>query len=785
MNIEVIPLRSALQVQEVGGKAAALGRLLQAKLPVPNGFVLPVAAYQEHIDRAFAKLPAYAGPRERAAAIRRTPVNRDVAELVRAAWEQYIKSKKAAVRSSATVEDSAESSHAGQYYTRLHVADVKAALEAIRQCWASLFSEHATVYADARASGGPPARMAVIVQEMVDPMLAGVAFTREPETGSEKVFYAEWVAGIGESLVSGKSLDGRIWLSKRKRGTIYRADYLRGDNVPETTVWQQLTDKLKQVEKVLGPRQDVEWVWTGREIFLVQARPDTHSRKLEKTDGAPDPWILPGQPAGGWTDDQLSLFKFWDEYNPSVVYPLDFHLYMAAIWQANLDMLDFGQGVPQIEHVVVLQNKVPLMIDPAARVKSRVRKFPRGKCAPDFEAAMARVQEQVHDLKREAGNLAKLPDMQLLQLMNKTASAYRDIQVTRMLKGMDLWIEGEEQAKKTLRRILRQLDVDVEAVIEVLKAGVDHETSRMNRALRELAATAAREGKTRRWFQMLDRFIAAFGHFESNGILLCQSKDSIVAQVDRIVEAEGRTAAGDDPQARSAALVEELSLRFTNGKKQEAFRDAVAALRRWVALREDSKMRSALPLPLLKRLQDEAGKRLVQRRLLSNAEDVQLLTPSELRAAFKSCTVRRDTLVRRSALVKWKARRPSWLPAGFLGECCGPSDPVLFGISGSPGVATGPARRVRGPDEFGEVRAGDVVIARSTNPVWTQLFSRIAAIVVENGSRLSHAAVVAREVGIPAVVGIPGVLAAVRDGEQLRVDGTTGEVIRLDAKKEG
>jgi pyruvate,water dikinase len=108
----------------------------------------------------------------------------------------------------------------------------------------------------------------------------------------------------------------------------------------------------------------------------------------------------------------------------------------------------------------------------------------------------------------------------------------------------------------------------------------------------------------------------------------------------------------------------------------------------------------------------------------------------------------------------------------------------LFGISGSPGVADGPARIVHGPDQFGEVLQGDVVIARSTNPVWTQLFNRIAAIVVENGSRLSHAAIVAREVGIPAVVGILGVLDIVRDGEQLRVDGTAGEVIRLDSKKE-
>ncbi len=779
MNINVIPLVAAAQVQEVGGKAAALSRLIQEQLPVPNGFVVPVDAYRDHITRAFANLPASAGPEARAAAILRTPLSRALAEHVHSAWKKYIK-KKAAVRSSATVEDSTMASFAGQYYTHLDVADARMALKAIRKCWASLFSAHAVAYAAARA-GGSAAEMAVIVQEMVTPTFAGVAFTREPETGSTDVFYAEWVAGLGESLVSGTSLDGRVWLSRG--GAVLQIDYLGAGAVPKPALWEKLVEMLKRLETVFGQAQDVEWVWTDRRIVLIQARPDTHIRKGRKIEVAPPPWLFPGRPAGGWTDDQLALFKFWDEYNPPVVHPLDFQLYMAAIWRANLEMLDFGQGVPPIEQVVVLQDEVPLVIDPAARVQPTSQEYHQGKCAPHFEAAMARLEEQVRDLEREANDPAKLPDSQLLSLLEKTAALYRDIQVTRMLKGMDLWIEGEKQAKRKLRRILRSLHVDVEDCIEVLEAGVDHETSRMNRALRELAATAAREGKTRRWRRMLQKFIARFGHFESDGILLCQSRKSIEAQLDRIIEAEGQSAAASNPQGRSTALKEELLLRLSDVKKQQEFLGALAELHRWVALREDSKMRPELPLPLLKRLQEQAGRRLVQRRLLRNAAEVQLLTPGELRAALTGAVIDRDALARRAALVKWKARRPSWLPAGFLGKSYGPHDRVLFGISGSPGVATGPARRVRGPDAFGEVLAGDVVIARSTNPVWTQLFGRISAIVVENGSRLSHAAIVAREVGIPAVVGIPGVLAAVQDDEQLRVDGTAGEVIRLGVPK--
>jgi pyruvate,water dikinase len=780
MNAKIVPLRDAVDIQEVGGKAAALGRLLRATLLAPDGFVIPVAAFKEHVSRAFAKLAPDAAPQDRAKAIMRTPISKHLEEEVQAGWDTYIKSK-AAVRSSATVEDSATASFAGQFHTELHVGDAKAALKALRRCWASLYSAHAVAYSAAHTEKDSSASMAVIVQEMIDPVYAGVAFTREPATGAKDVAVVEWVAGIGESLVSGKALDGRAWLDRK--GTVLRADYLRGEDVPQPVVWRQLAENLKQVVKVFGPGQDVEWAWSDTKLFLLQARPDTQSSVRVKSAEGPPPWLLPGRPPGGWTKDQLTFFDLWDEYNPPVVYPLDFFLYSAAIWQASIDMLDFGEGVPQIERVVVLHESVPVMLDPAARVTPPKRKFLRGKCSPDFEPAMERIPDQVHDLESRVGNLSKLPDDQLLKLLDESAALYRNIQVTRLLKGMDLWIDGEEQAKKTLRRILRPLNVDVDDSIEILESGVDHETSRMNRALRELAAVAASEGKTKNWSRQLANFLQRFGHFESNGTLLCESRETIEAQIDRMIEAGADSNTEDDPQARATALLQELLLRLPEGKKRQALEQAVTDLRHWVALRENSKMRPELPLPLLKRLQVEAGRRLTKRRVLRKPEHVKLLTPSELHNAFQGKSIDKELLDRRARLIEWKSRHPSWLPHGFLGESCSADDPILFGVSGSPGVADGPARVVRGPDQFGEVRKGDVVVARSTNPVWTQLFTRIAAIVVENGSRLSHAAVVAREVGIPAVVGIPGVLAAVKDGERLRVDGTAGKVIRLEHRE--
>ena len=109
---------------------------------------------------------------------------------------------------------------------------------------------------------------------------------------------------------------------------------------------------------------------------------------------------------------------------------------------------------------------------------------------------------------------------------------------------------------------------------------------------------------------------------------------------------------------------------------------------------------------------------------------------------------------------------------------------MLRGLGCSPGVAVGPVRVVTGPHDDLALD-GHVLVAPRTDPGWAPLFPGAAAVVVERGSLLSHSAVLARELGLPAVVGIPGVVAALRDGERVRVDGAAGTIERLDVAPRG
>jgi rifampicin phosphotransferase len=108
---------------------------------------------------------------------------------------------------------------------------------------------------------------------------------------------------------------------------------------------------------------------------------------------------------------------------------------------------------------------------------------------------------------------------------------------------------------------------------------------------------------------------------------------------------------------------------------------------------------------------------------------------------------------------------------------------LLHGTSGSPGVTQGPARIVHDISEFGKLRAGDVLVAPVTNPAWTPLFQRAVAVVVDTGGVASHAAIVAREYGIPAVMGTMNGTRELKDGQWIQVDGSRGLVLKAEESK--
>lgn len=307
---------------EVGGKASSLGTMTGAGLPVPPGFALTTAAYGRSRDAAglaetLARLlygldtSNTALVSERCSAIRdaiRTmPMDSEVEAGLRASYDELsrrcgVDDVPVAVRSSATSEDSPDASFAGEHDTYLWVRGGDAVVDAVRRCWASLFTDRATCYREEMGYEHRGVEMSVVIQKMVHPITAGVAFTLNPSDGDRSTIAIDAAWGFGEGVVSGEVTPDNFLVDKvlyeiTKRNVSTKEVEFRlsdHDSVEKVSLdgdrasAPSLTDaQIKAVarlartaERHYGCPQDIEWALDadlpdGENVVLLQARPET------------------------------------------------------------------------------------------------------------------------------------------------------------------------------------------------------------------------------------------------------------------------------------------------------------------------------------------------------------------------------------------------------------------------------------------------------------------------------------------------------------------------------
>ena len=306
----VVPLDDGqVTLATVGGKGANLAKLARAGFPVPGGFLVTTAAYQtfvttNHIDDAIRgalqgiQMDDPAALARASAQIRqafRAGVVPD--ELTLALWEAYenLDQSPVAVRSSATAEDLPEMSFAGQQDTYLNIVGDDALLEAVVNCWGSLWTARAIGYRSRNSIDHGEVALAVVVQTMVQSEASGVLFTANPLTGNRTETVIDATFGLGEALVSGQvepdhyiveSNTGRIVqktlgakaLTIRGQsggGTVtQQVDAANQQALPDAVI-RAVTALGQQVAALYGTPQDIEWGWAEDKLYLLQARPIT------------------------------------------------------------------------------------------------------------------------------------------------------------------------------------------------------------------------------------------------------------------------------------------------------------------------------------------------------------------------------------------------------------------------------------------------------------------------------------------------------------------------------
>jgi rifampicin phosphotransferase len=818
----VLELSECRVTSLVGGKAASLGRLSREGFPVPDGFVVTTHAY----EHARATSPAANVPVELGA---------NVAEEVRAAYGR-LGMPTVAVRSSATAEDMAGASMAGQYETFLNVQGEQALLDAVRRCWASLDSARVRTYLREHGIDPSGVAMAVVVQRLVSADVAGVLFTANPHQSRRREMLIEASWGLGEMVVSGKvqpdvlrvGFDtGRILEATIADKQVYLAPGAT-DSCPveecrrrQPCLSEGDADRLwrlgRHIAEHFGRPMDIEWAIGDGELYLLQSRPITTLQDAEargevlrtmqqhlrrELAAGRGPWVLhnlaetmPHPTPLTWSVIQrfmsgaggFGLMYRQAGFEPSPTVQRDGFLeriagrvYMDAARAPEL----FFENFPFTYDIEELRRSPDASQAPPTR--SRGSCLSRWRARRKLDAVRAKLDalsvtfesELRENLFREITvYVANVKAVDLGSLsVDRLVGLWQECE-TKVLDGFGpcVLMPGliAAMAMGELQAFLQETlwDEDADALSQSISAGGAPDRTLI--ADEELYEVAAGSRPLEKW--LADHGHRAVGEFDLAAPRWREQPYVVRQMADRL-------AAGTRPMERHGHNVNRIDLKVTSLRPKltaaqcRQFDQRVSLVRQYIVLREDSKDFLMLGYDFLRDLALEAGRRL------DIGQDVFYLTRDELFDALRAGFASQDLIEQRKAAYRAETRLalPHMIDAttiDALGEIADVK-PIAGGhkaFAVSSGESTGPARILHSPAEAGDLGRGYVLVCPSTDPSWTPLFVNAAGLVLECGGTLSHGAVVAREMGLPAVV-LPDATRLFREGEQIRVDGHRGWV---------
>lgn len=882
----LLPLEdcSAVAAEHIGGKALNLGLLLKAGIPVPPGFVITSEAWRTAIEyngleptlrragRDLRTEDTVAAWRELGTALAEAALPPELRDEILAAARRF-EGKALVVRSSAIGEDSEGQSFAGQYETYLNVRSPEQLLAAVRDCWASAWTDRVLAYL--RAAGAPVAdvgRIAVIVQEMVDAAVAGVAFTQNPLLPDREEMLVESAFGLGAAIVEGKvaadsfrveRATGRL-VDKTIRykllrcvpgeagGVVYRKseeDRRALESLAEDQL-QALWRLASAIREVYGTEQDIEWAGDGRTLYILQSRPittidrerDFPEARNDKTRRDPNALLTMVDIGESWTGVLTPL-------GASFIRQYQYHTHPALLAELGLRYTGeperycrfiLGRCYADASYLAWLLAQCVLFSDQAGFMRRYATEDvdlgnyanPYGGGPGGLRGLLSNLaylktqlrhwrnyEKRVEKLAGErlalfdaarSKNLSTLSTAELREELEQAYRYFHDSSVVMapayigsfiyydVLKALcETWLKDDGSLLHSLKSgtsDLRTLDVNtrLEALLAEARAHPGLRDHILATPVEALDAGLRRHPEAGRFLELYDDFLRVHG---------VRGRLEMDLSLPRWV---------DDPGYVFTVLKAGLGRAGTSGEAAKPDRqDGVAgrlaelgfwkrgifnwAMRRYFdnsRVREETRMSYLQGIWLVRRVVQETARRLIGQGVLRNPEEAAFITYEQVNAylagegdvwqIFKRSGIERN---RRAHYRNLRIHNPpltvigDWSPAAEVPPA--PADGTLRGVGGSAGQAMGRARVIfdlqRQMDEF---EPGEILVTQFTDTTWTPLFSIAAAVVTDIGSVLSHSAIVARELGIPAVVNTKTATEAIRTGDLVVVDGSAGKVFR-------
>ncbi|MCB0413819.1 MAG: hypothetical protein KDD50_05770 [Bdellovibrionales bacterium] len=721
-------------------------------------------------------------------------------------WWAQKEFPKLAVRSSALGEDSAQFSFAGQNVSHLNVDSLDKLHAAVKSCFDSIKKISSTTYRKYLLDTEDLPEMNVVLQEMVSPLFAGVFFSSDPR-GKSKGWMYEVVEGLGESLVSGAVTPEKVMENFPSQVKYDRWEKEFGDKIVEAGI---------NIKKTLNYEVDVEWAIDEQgKFYVLQARPitaldstssyqtviDYELTRLKQSDDQKTMWD--GKTFAEWNGfPSYFTFSIWKKaFSPHFSFgdalkKLGYLSFIDKPFSPKDSVLErvFGRAYLNLKKVGDLYyGPIPYRITPLPRPHLRfdLSKVTLGVIL-HFPFAIYRMLKVAWIMSTKRQQLLTECRSDLLKMKTKLnrpqdptmySNWSRKELIERLVeeesyfaKHVLFWpfvlIFLTESTLQSLESILSGVfgkEQGNKKIQHWMSIGLKTISFEMNKMFNE----ATGDGKKQKFF------MARYGHRGPGELDLVNPRWLELGE-----KAFFSTGAKKNLNHKYSTKAVDREIEELQTFKKSIIKQEWNLLRQMLELREQWKMDILRPYAHIRYILEEIGKQV------GLGKDIHWLRLSEILPFANE--VNKESLIALKIKIEDRKRRFNIFKKVSLPDVVS-LEQIELSVSGkgyektklsqgaealSPGLAFGEVRVVNfiedvNTDEWPE---NVILVARSTDPGWTPLFAKAAGVIVEKGGVLSHCAIVAREMGLPAISGVPEATHILKDGDKVWVDGNGGKV---------
>ena len=807
-----------------GGKGANLGEMTRLDINVPPGFIITAKAYREFlrvngiediINNRLYKTENDENALLNAADDFRKRINSGIfpdalKELIREKYLSLGENKKVAIRSSATAEDLKDASFAGQQDSYLNIQGMEEILKHIRNCYASLWTKRAVSYRYHQGYDQNRVSIAVVVQEMVESEKSGVLFTADPINNNKNNILINAAFGLGESVVSGRVSADTYTVDKRtkeskinignketqiiygEKGTVEEAlsDEKRKSRVLNDREISQLLEYGIKIEKHYKMPMDIEWAIKDGIVYILQARAVTTLNK-KNIDTNEERIVLPyikGKKIGKSTGKVLSFLL---EKMPFAYRALDF-CYLEAINDQKANILSEG-GIVMPKNPQIDDDGIQTLSSAKMRFdKNIINFFKVLKTVTDLDYCYDKCIDFMKRYESETERIKAIDfeDMPLVKCKEFIKDSYESVRSLAYDRFKYALFPSVLMSKK-LDRIIKKADPTYSSFDFLL--GLNNKTSVVSEDISALAHGIRKNVELKKsiikgesyhkLYENYDEFRLSVNRFmkvngyKSDYNCYCLSARTFIEDPDRllnilipILKSEEEEVSRKNSKDFSKIM---QSLENIYGKKFGIIEKQINRYRYFHVVREETQYLWETLFFCIRRCVKRINLILIGNEDYDSGvanlfykELLEVLERGMLTEEYKEKIHRRNDKFP-LALKVWEASKTLIFKGGGK---------ILKGVSASSGIAVGRACIINGSGEFYKMKKGDILVCHYTDPEWTPLFALAAAVVADTGSELSHAAIVAREYNIPAVLGVGLASSVFKDGDRIQVDGNKGMV---------